>query len=266
MRDLWEGGKGGEKFTLWSPFWSLAWLLVALLARAVCQYLRTVTHPVGSLNPEGKLMLLWAARTTPSFVCSFYLDSVRTKWHLCWLFPGLLCCEHRCSGGGGGGDGGSSFAAHRALLRSSFPPPCTALHLSLANKANTSALPVSQEVCMYAKSLPLLKRIGEASSEVKQGRSFRGTQQCLSAVVRNVTTELRFVQVVSQRVMTSSEIRQGSAGRLLLCLGNNERRALKSLARLWPCYLAMVGSVCCMADLANNEVDSVQDRGAARKL
>ena len=94
---------------------------------------------------------------------------------------------------------------------------------------------------MYAKSLTLSKRIGEASSEVKQGRSFRGTQQCLSAVVRNVTTKLRFVQVICQRVMTSSEIRQGSAGRSLLCLGNNERRDLKSLSRLWPCYLASDG-------------------------
>ena len=58
MGDLGEGGKGGETFTLWSPFRSLAWLLVALQARTVCQHLCTVTHLVGSLNTEGELMLL----------------------------------------------------------------------------------------------------------------------------------------------------------------------------------------------------------------
>lgn len=53
-----EGGKEGQRFTLWTSFWSLAWLLVALQARAVCQHLCTVTHLVGSLNAEGELMLL----------------------------------------------------------------------------------------------------------------------------------------------------------------------------------------------------------------
>lgn len=114
MWDLREGLKGGERFSLRSPFWSLAWLLVALQARAVCQHLCTATHLVGSLNTEAELMLLWAARTNPSFVCSFYLDSVRRKWHFCWLFPGLSCCKLCCSGGAGG-VGGSWFTAHWAL-------------------------------------------------------------------------------------------------------------------------------------------------------
>lgn len=126
MWDLGEGGKGRERFTLWSPFWSLAWPLVALQARAVCQHLCTVTHLLGSLNTEGELMLLWAARTNPSFVCSFYLDSVRRIWHF-WLFSGLSCCKHHCSGGGG--DGGSWLTAHWTLLWSSFPSPRTAIHL-----------------------------------------------------------------------------------------------------------------------------------------
>lgn len=156
--ELREAGRGGERFTLWSPSWSLARLLVALQARTVCQYLCTVTHLMESLNTEAELMLLWAAQTNPSFVCSFYLDSERRKWHFSWLFHGVSYCKHCCCGGGGRHGALDSQCCERCSEVASLLRALT-VHLSLGNKANSSALLVSGKRGMYAKSLTLLKCI-----------------------------------------------------------------------------------------------------------